>query len=308
MTHPSLNQTAASHTPMHTSTTASTSKIPKSSLSTFSNTPEQQQQQQQQYTSQPTLPPPNVSGRLLARDPSAPHPSLLEAPSVLETPSQAASTDPINSNNIINNNTNNSKAYPDLSLNNSESPLVDANGHLRPTHEREAVFDQLEARVQMLKRKCKDIVKCAKSLQKACLANATFASSSINTSSSASMNNSSSASSYAGSVTGGGPDESNGDTPFTSAASLTRMPGINFGTASGSGVKKRSNGGGLEVSHVELKDRLRDELIKLVRESREMRNSILADTMDKKSAVSEARPNANSIGVHHELSDVALFS
>ncbi|KAJ3230364.1 hypothetical protein HDU81_004578 [Chytriomyces hyalinus] len=284
---------------MHTST-ASTSKFPKSSLSTFASN-----MSEQQYTIQPTLPPPNASGRLVARDPSAPHPSLLEVPSVLEIPTQATSTansDPTTSNIIINNN----KAYPDLTFTDSESRLIDANGHLRPTHEREAVFDHLEERVQMLKRKCKDIVKCAKSLQKACLANTAFASS-VNTSSSASMNNGSSASSYAGSVTGG-PDENNGDGVFISAASSARMPGINFGTASGSGVKKRSSGGGLEVSHIELKDRLRDELIKLVRESRELRKSILADTMDKKNAASEVHENANSISGNHERSDVPLFS
>ncbi|KAI8838503.1 hypothetical protein BJ741DRAFT_663418 [Chytriomyces cf. hyalinus JEL632] len=255
--------------------------------------------------------------KILARDPSAPHPSLLEAPSVLETPSQAASAGPVTSSTINNNfNINNisNKAYPDLSFKESESRLVDASGHLRTRHERETVFDQLEVRVEMLKRKCKDIVKYAKSLQKNCLANAAFGSSSVNNSMNNSFNNSinnSSTSSYAGSGTGG-LDDNNGDVPFitsfTSAASSTGMPPINFGAASGSGVKKRSNGGGLELSQMELKERLRDELIKLVYESRELRNSIQSDAMDKRVLSSGEHAHANFISGRRELLDAQIFS
>ncbi|KAJ3400772.1 hypothetical protein HDU80_006626 [Chytriomyces hyalinus] len=302
-------QTTTTHKLIHTAA-VSTSKIPKSSLSTFSIN-----MSEQQYTIQPTLPPLNASGRLLDRDPSVPHPSLLEAPSVLETPPQA-STGPVTSsaiNNNINMNNISNKLYPDLSFNESESCLVDANGHLRSRHEREAEFDQLEVRVEMLKRKCKDIVKCAKSLQKTCLVNAAFGSSvdnSMNNSFNNSFNNSinnSNTSSYAGSVTGG-PNDNNGDAPFATGASSTGMRAISFGAASGSGVKKRSNGGGLEMSQMELKERVRDELIKLVCESRELRNSIQLNAMDKKGPGSGEQAHANFVSGRQELLDGPMFS
>ncbi|ORY49358.1 hypothetical protein BCR33DRAFT_713713 [Rhizoclosmatium globosum] len=123
--------------------------------------------------------------------------------------------------------------------------LLDSNGRLKPAQERELVFEMLEARVVSLKAKCGEIVKAAKALQKACLASST------------SNNNSNSTN---GSSTNGVSSQYGG-----------------AGVSKKSSSKEKSSAGSA-VGNTALKEKLRDELARLVEEGRVLRESIESES------------------------------
>ncbi|KAI8622720.1 hypothetical protein BC830DRAFT_1214054 [Chytriomyces sp. MP71] len=178
----------------------------------------------------PTLPPPNTFGKLLASHPNpVPDRFLTQSTAAPETDyialSPTARTD--------------DAAYPRLPP--CSSSLVDERGRLKPAAQREAVFEELEGRVAVLKRQCGDIVKSARSLQKACATSAAGLS---------------------------GASNSNGVNGVSSNGSKSDQ------VVAGNANKKRALGGD---DTTETKLRLKQELNNLVQFSRQMRNSIVED-------------------------------
>ncbi|KAJ3017332.1 UNVERIFIED_CONTAM: hypothetical protein HDU68_011742 [Siphonaria sp. JEL0065] len=138
------------------------------------------------------------------------------------------------------------RPYPVLSRNDY---LLTQDRKLKPASEREKLFEELEARVLCLKEKCGEVVRGAKALQRACNSNLSGISN--------------------GNGTGG--------------------PSIQFG----GGVRKKvaANGAGSSASiafggNTTLKEKLRYEVIKLVQESRKLRESIEASpSLDRRVGV-----------------------
>ncbi|KAJ3074476.1 hypothetical protein HDU98_011159 [Podochytrium sp. JEL0797] len=188
-----------------------------------------------------TLPPPNVTGKLTNTTASSPPPRLLQIPIVplptLDTEtasSSSAQPQPSDQHHVeyialpVSNTTDaSSKPYPLL---HPASPhLLDATtGRLKPSQEREKMFEDLEMRVVMLRAKCAEVARATKSLQKACVA---------------------------------------------SSATMQFGGGIRKKTSGAAG------GGGLLGQAIGLdgekvgKERLREEVVRLVRESRALRES-----------------------------------
>ncbi|KAJ3391488.1 hypothetical protein HDU84_005863 [Entophlyctis sp. JEL0112] len=279
----------------------------------------------------PTLPPPNATGRIVGADP-APVPSrLLESPllllasnpqlqlqqqqqqqqhhqqqrlanqqqeqlqplqeqqsqlpnyvaiSVPPFPSDASS---ITSNELKEKN-HNERKYPQMALTPASAGmeslaglLIAADGRLKPVYERDRVFEELEVRMRHLKAKSTAIVRNVRMLQRAAVA-AKSSSNSINN------NNSSN--------TSGG--DANGVVSGSGGSSVSIMLG---------GVRKKATGGGLLSTALgggagggagaEARDRLREELARLVRESRALRHAGLFGRADSHSG-SDADADADA--------------
>ncbi|KAJ3039304.1 hypothetical protein HDU99_010243 [Rhizoclosmatium hyalinum] len=185
-----------------------------------------------------SLPPQNAVGRLKNTDPVPPPERLLVSASRLDLLNSEAGGDSL----LATEGSNATKKYPVLPPN---KYLLDSNGRLKPAQERELVFEMLEARVVSLKAKCGEIVKAAKALQKACLASST------------SNNNSNSTN---GSSTNGVSSQYGG-----------------AGVSKKSSSKEKSSAGSA-VGNTALKEKLRDELARLVEEGRVLRESIESES------------------------------
>ncbi|KAJ3120220.1 hypothetical protein HK100_012895 [Physocladia obscura] len=187
----------------------------------------------------PTLPPPHIIGRLSAAAVSPLDPPL----HLLSVPSPTASTSATaTANNAIADRSYPLLLSPDVAVTQAQNLsrlLLTPDGTLKPAMERDRVFEALEAKISLLRAKSADIVKCTRALQRACAAT--------------SLSAASSASPY-------------------SSSSISDGPSIHFG-----GVKKprSANASGLVslAAQTSARDKLRDELIKIVTESRELRAS-----------------------------------